>query len=248
MSSEEEASLWEHLDALRRTLLQVLLIIGVGFLFSFWFYEEITALLTLPLGGLKEFPQLVLLSPIEGFRVALRLSFWGGLILTSPLWLYLLFRFIKPALKPEEKQLVFPFLFTSLLFLVAGGCFAVKIAIPAANRYLYAFNDHMGQNLWSLTEYMDYTVLLLLGNALAFELASLLLLAIHYGILSHRTLRKQRRLMIVLILIISALLTPPDVCTQLLMAGPLMVLYEGAILYGRLTERGTRSRLSWSSK
>lgn len=196
----------------------------------------------LPPGGYLEIdrpisqPFLALFSPIDGMIATFKVSFWAGLLLTSPFWAYTMLRFIAPALHPNEKQLLLPFLGLSFFFVTAGICFAYFLTIPIANVYLQAFNSDIGMNLWSLSSYLDYTLVLLVANAMAFELALVLLFLVHLGIVTAESLANKRRHMIVGAFILGALLTPPDVLTQFLLAIPLICLYEASILYAKLRQ------------
>lgn len=188
---------------------------------------------------LQKIPQgtsLVLLGPLEGVLVAIKISLWVGIVASSPLWLWVLFQFITPALRPEEKRLVFPFIVVALLLMVMGGYFAFALTIPIANHYFFSFNAPFGHNLWSLERYLDYTLFLMLANALAFELAALGVFVVHRGMVSAEWLKSKRRVAIVSLLILSAVLTPPDFVTQLLLAMPLILLYEGLIIYARVRQ------------
>ncbi len=177
--------------------------------------------------------RLVVLGPIEGFRTALKACFWFGLVSSSPLWLLFVFQFVAPGLYESEQRLALPIIAFCLAFLAVGLLFGFYIAIPIANEALYAFNGSVGLNLWSLALYLDYTVVLLMANALAFELSALLLLLVHHRVVAEEWLRNKRRMMYVVIFLISAFLTPPDVLTQLLMAFPLLGMYELIVLYAR---------------
>lgn len=181
---------------------------------------------------------LIVLGPIEGFRTALKASFWFGMVVSSPVWLWLLFQFVAPALHSQEKRAALPVICFCLFFLILGGAFGFLVTIPIANKFLFAFNGTIGLNLWSLSLYLDYTVLLLLANALAFEMSALLFIAVHYGIVTAQWLTDKRRVMCVIIFVIAMLLTPPDVFTQLLMAIPMLIIYEGVILYAKSRQKG----------
>lgn len=180
-----------------------------------------------------ETPQqsLVLLSPMEGLSTAFKLSLWMGILVTSPLWLYIFFKFIAPALHRAEKLLVFPFFLLSFLFIMLGLTFAYFITLPIANQYLFNFNNQLGINRWSLALYMDYTILLLLSNALAFEIFAIILLLVHYRLLKASQMKSKRRHVIVAAFILGAILTPPDIISQLLLALPLILMYEMTIIY-----------------
>lgn len=193
----------------------------------------------LPSGGILEISfaekshPLALLSPLEGMQTTLKICFWIGLAATSPLWLWFIGQFIYPALHAGERKLLLPFLLLSLLFLGLGALFAYFVTIPLSNEMLFAFNNEIGVNLWSFSRYIDYTFLLLLANGLAFEIALLLFFCVHVGLLSADFMQSKRRHMILVAFIIGALLTPPDVFTQVMLAVPLIGLYELALLYAR---------------
>lgn len=177
---------------------------------------------------------LVLLGPLEGMKIALKTAFFVGVLLTAPLWAFCIARFIAPALRQAEKRAAIPFLLTSVGFIVMGGLFAYSVTIPLANTYLLQFNAALGTNLWSLSHYLDYTLFLLIANGAAFQLAAIGLFAVHYRVVTAELLSTHRRGAIVVAFILGALLTPPDVATQFLLAIPLIILYESVILYAKL--------------
>lgn len=178
--------------------------------------------------------KLLILGPIEGMLIVMKTCFWTGLAITSPLWLFLVLSFLTPALDAAHKTLLFPFLALSLLMMGLGVLFAFYCTLPVANHYLTFFNESIGENFWTLSHYLDYTVVLLLANGIAFECAVILLFLVHLNILTPDAMAKKRRHMIVGAFVLGALLTPPDVLTQVMLAVPLMVLYEAIIIYGRI--------------
>lgn len=296
----EFASLWDHLEELRKTLLRCFLIIIIGVAISFCFYQEVFHLLTSPLKqslGHSEFLQhqeirreriynpgpeaksytlpsnelshfsfspgktalsqrsillppdgyidvehivpkdrLLVLSPLEGMLVSFKTSFWIGLVGTSPFWIFVFLKFLSPALRENERRLLYPFLACSAIFVFSGLAFAFFVTIPLANQYLQAFNMEIGINLWSLSNYIHYSLFLLLSSAAVFELGFLLLFMVHCGFLSAEWMSAKRRHMIVIAFILGAIFTPPDVLTQLMLALPLIGLYELAILYAKIRE------------
>lgn len=185
---------------------------------------------------------LVLLGPLEGITTTLKVCFWTGIVITSPFWLYLVLSFIAPAFNASRRHLAIGFLAISLVFLFSGFLFAYCITLPLANQYLLAFSSSLGENLWSLQRYIDYTLLLLLANGLAFELSLVLFFLVHIGILTEEMMRSKRRHAIVAAFILAAVLTPPDVLTQILLAIPMLVFYELAILYAK------QKPLSWQER
>lgn len=185
----------------------------------------------------KPTANLVILSPLEGMISIFKISFWSGIVLTSPLWIFFFIQFIYPALYQPERQILMPFIVVSLLFLLGGGSFAFFLTIPLANEYFSLFNQGIGENLWVLSQYVDYSIILILSNAFAFEFIALLFFAVHLGLISAKKMKEKRRHMIVAAFIIGAILTPPDVLTQLMLAIPLIIFYEVIILYALLREK-----------
>jgi sec-independent protein translocase protein TatC len=177
--------------------------------------------------------RLAIFGPLEGVITALKISFWVGIAGTAPLWTYMLLCFVAPALRAQERYLILPFLGISLLFLIIGILFGFFVTIPLANLYLQTFNSNIGVNIWSLMSYLDYTFFLLLANALAFELCAVGLFAVHLKLVTAEGLAAQRRVMIVAAFVLGAVLTPPDILTQFMLAIPLICFYELVILFAR---------------
>lgn len=180
---------------------------------------------------------LLIMGPMEGLALVLKACFWLSLAFTAPAWMWIWLQFILPALKEQEKAILLPFLTLSLLCLGMGIALAYYLTVPIANQYLLLFNSSIGQNAWTLTHYMDYVLLLCLGHGVAAELALMLFILVHFRVLSSAYLISKRRYMIICAFILGALLTPPDVFTQLLLAIPLIGFYEVAIYYAKWRER-----------
>lgn len=189
-------------------------------------------------------PKLAVLGPVDGFTTILKVAFWGGIVISSPLWLFFLIRFINPGLYPNEQRLLLPFLIGSALFLATGFLMAYYITIPIANSYLFNLNTTIGVNMWTVSHYLDYTLFLFLANGIAFELGVVMLLLVHIGLFTSAYMIYMRRYMIVAAFVLGAILTPPDIITQLLVALPLIGLYELTILYAKYLERQVASQTS----
>lgn len=180
---------------------------------------------------------LSLFSPIEGFTTSLKISFWLGILLAAPIWIFLVTQFIKPGLRPFEKKRILPILLTSFTLIGLGILTAYCFTLPLTNAYFAAFNQSLGVNVWSLSNYVDYVLTIMLGHGIAFAAASILFLAVFFDWISPETLAGYRRHAIIAVLILAAILTPPDVLSQLLLAIPMLLLFEGALLYGRLSRK-----------
>jgi sec-independent protein translocase protein TatC len=224
---------WEHAHDLRNTLLKCFIVSSIGILIALFFYKEIFQFLQAPLNGEKLF----ILGPVDGITTTFKVCFFLGLTATSPFTLYFLLNFIAPAIDPKFYRLMIPFLTVSLFFMFLGFSLAYFITIPIANQYLMLFNQDIGLNLWSLSNYLDYTIVLMMGNGLSFEMAVIAIFLVHFQILTAKQLITGRRYFIVSAFIVSAILTPPDVLTQIMLAIPLIILYECIILYATLKTR-----------
>lgn len=239
MTSEEEvnATFWEHVSELRAVLLRSIFAILLGVSVALYFSHETLSFIkaTLPMPA-------SLFSPQEGFLALFKASFWIGFLGTSPYWILGILRFIKPALKGEIRSLLPGFTFLSLLFISSGIALCLFVSLPLANQFFFDFNQSIGTNLWGFAAYIDYMFLLVFAHGTAFEIGALLLLLIHTGILHWKTLAEKRRHAALFSLIIGALLTPPDVLTQLIIALPLMGFFELAILYGKIRQGSSRNK------
>lgn len=239
MTSEDEitATFWEHVSELRSVLLRALFAILLGTLTALYFSDVtlsfIQSTLSLPLS---------LFSPQEGFLSLFKIAFWLGFLGTSPYWILGILRFIKPAMRGKIKRLIPGFSFLSLLFISCGIALCLFVTLPLANQFFYDFNQSIGVNIWGFAAYVDFLLLLVFAHGTAFEIGALLLLLIHVGVLHWKTLAEKRRHAALFSLILGALLTPPDILTQLLIAIPLMGFFELAILYGKIRQRDTAGR------
>ncbi|MCC5832217.1 MAG: twin-arginine translocase subunit TatC [Chlamydiales bacterium] len=218
---------WEHVEELRKTLLRMMLVVALATVAAFCFHKPLFNILLAPL----EIEKLYLFSPLEGFTTVLKTAFWAGLLASSPLWTFFLLQFILPALRGREKRLILPFFFLSALFIVCGILLAYTVTLPLVTQFFRSFNEGIGENLWGLGETLNFALMLVLAHGLVFELYVGLLFLIHFSLLSADRLRQARRGVIVLILVLAALLTPPDLLSQILLALPMLLLYETAVFY-----------------
>ena len=228
----KRSEFWSHLFELRRTLLLILFVVVTGFVTTFFFHEKLLSLLLSPLPETSY----IQLSPLDGFLIALKLSFWSALVLTAPLWLYLVAKFIAPGLYNREKKALLLLLPLTLIFMSSGLLFAYKLTLPLVVKFLSGFT--VGTQMWALTNTVNFVLSILVAHALCFEIFALLFVLVHYGIVQSHHLSRARRYVIIGIFILAAIFTPPDVASQLLLVCPLWILYEGVTLYGSLRSKG----------
>ena len=235
----ESKPFMEHLEDLRRTLVLSAMALFVGMCIAGPFATKIMYWITRPLSVITDHPDKFLQSTevVGAVSLWMRVMVWGGFIIAAPAIMYFIGGFIFPGLTAKEKKVI---LKTSGF---AGGLFAVGVylgfrVLPIALRVMKQFHEWMHLNMmWTSASYFSFVMQLLLAFGLVFEMPVILVILGNLGIISAQQLRDKRRHVIVLIFIIAALLTPPDVCSQVLMAIPMMILYELTILVIRASER-----------
>ena len=229
----EDQSFWEHLEELRWTLLKIVACLALVSLTAFIFADRLLEAVRWPLtrmgAGVEWETEFVLrsLSPAEAFSASLQLSLLAGLILSLPFILYFSARFVFPALTPEEKRGLGPaFVAGGVLFYV-GAAFAFIVVLPLSLRFFWLYTQRLGvRPEWSLRNYTALVNKTSLAFGLAFEVPLVLLLLAKLEIVDYPMLKKFRRQAVVAIFVLAAVLTPPDVVSQVLLAVPILVLFE----------------------
>ncbi len=219
----------EHLEDLRRTILAAAGLLALGMAAALPLAPLLLKILRAPLSGITDRPAEFLrsLEIAGGFSIALQLTFWAGLLLATPFIILVLARFIFPALRAVERKAAAGALALTVILFIGGAAMGYLLVLPTALRLMLGLHTWLGIRAeWTITSYVAFTVQLLLGFGLAFELPVLLLALGWLGVVSSAMLVKYRRHAIVAIFILAMVLTPPDVFSQVLMAIPMMLLYE----------------------
>ncbi|HDQ03863.1 MAG TPA: twin-arginine translocase subunit TatC [Deltaproteobacteria bacterium] len=238
-NEDNKMSLTEHLIELRKRLLRIIIALGVGFgvcfLFKDWIFDVITRPLT---DVLPAESHLIYISVTEAFFVYMKLSFFAALMVTSPFVLYQIWKFISPGLLPREKKYVAPFVISSSLLFIGGILFGYFVVLPPAFKFFISFNSQYLQAMISFREYLSLFVTFLLGFGISFELPVFIFFLAKLGVVNAKMLSKQRKFAILFIFILAAILTPsPDALSQILMAIPLMFLYEISIFVAKVARK-----------
>lgn len=189
-------------------------------------------------------PQLVYMDPSASFLSAMHIAFFGGLFLASPFVLYFVAQFVLPALRKVEKKYFLPAFWIGLGLFLTGASFAYFVIMPPALKFAEMFAGFMGvsSQVWNADEYFSFVVKFMLGMGLGFELPVVLLALVKIGLLNYTKLKAMRRYMIVGNLILGALLTTPEVFTQVFMAIALQILFEAAVWVAWYWERQEKKR------
>ncbi|WP_374387457.1 twin-arginine translocase subunit TatC [Sandaracinobacter sp.] len=239
---DSKAPLIDHLIELRTRLLWSVAAILAAFFLCFAFAEQIFALLVRPLAAAGQ-DRVIFTQVFEAFFVKVRVAFFGALMLSFPVVATQMWRFVAPGLYRKEKAALLPFLGATPFLFVAGACFAYFLAIPTALKFLLGFQGDLGNSgvsqeaLPSVGQYLSFIMQFLFAFGVAFLLPVLLVLLNRAGIVTREQLVGFRRYFIVVAFVIAAIFTPPDVVSQLLLAVPLVILYELSLIAIRFTDR-----------
>jgi sec-independent protein translocase protein TatC len=226
-----------HLEELRKRIIICLAALCITFAGSYAFKEKLFWILMKPL--FKSFKgHMIFTGLTEAFFCYIKTALVAAILFAIPVIMYQLWLFIAPGLYDKEKKLLLPFVLLSSFFFIGGACFGYFVALPYAFQYLIGFSTDYVQAMPSMKEYLNLASMLLLAFGGTFELPLILTLLAKIGIVNASFLNKQRKYAILLIFIVAAIVTPtPDVVNQLLVAVPLIVLYEvgviGALIFGK---------------
>lgn len=223
-----------HLRELRTRLIRSLAVIFVAVIGCYLFKEQIFHFLTRPLAESPHAPAHMIFTGLhELFFTYIKISFLGGLFIGLPFLLWQLWLFTAPALYAHEKRIALPLVVISPLLFYGGGAFMYYLIMPIAVNFFLGFSSGDITALPAVKEYLTFLIKMVFGFGLAFELPVVLLLLVRIDTLKVTQLTNFRRYAFVLILVAAAILTPPDPMSQILLALPMMVLYEAAIFAAR---------------
>ncbi len=238
---EKEMNLAEHLDELRRRIIVVIVSVFLFGVVSFFYSESLLNLVTAPIQ--RSLDTLYFLTPYEAFLARIKISVLSGIILSSPIIFLELWFFVSPGLYRKEKKLVLPMVISSTVLFLLGVLFAHFMVIPFALQFFMGFQTYSLLPLISLGSYLSFFLSFVLVFGLAFNLPVLLIGLVALKVIGASFLVSQRKLVIVLIFILAAVLTPTaDIFTQCILALPLWLLFEGSILIARVIEKGRKTQ------
>ena len=230
----------DHLIELRRRLLWSFIALGAAFGLCLYFARPIFGFLVQPLLQAGQ-ERLVYTQLLEAFFVELKVGLFGGLILSFPFIANQLWQFIAPGLYRKEKRALLPFLVLTPFLFLGGAAVAYYFALPLALKFLLSYQGQMGgveaEALPAIGNYLSFVTRLIFGFGVAFLLPVLLMLLERAGLVTRDQLKRGRRYAIVIAFAVAAVLTPPDAVSMLLLAIPLVLLYEISLIAIWFTER-----------
>jgi sec-independent protein translocase protein TatC len=257
LRSEEEGdgggevkSFLEHLEDLRWTLIKSLTALVLAMIVCLLAGNWLAWALKRPIekSGVKI--RLEYLDPAAPFMSAIHMGFFGGIILSSPFIFYYIVQFVMPALKRKEKKYFFRACAIGTFLFLSGVSVCYFIIMPVALKAAVVYSEWLLGNkydpsveiLWRAEPYFNFTSKFMVGMGLGFELPVVLLTLVRLGVLDYQKLAAMRRYMIVICLVLGAVLTTPEVVTQLLMAAPLYILYETSVWIAWYWERQEKKK------
>ena len=240
-----KAPLLDHLIELRRRLLWCVLALAAAFAVCLWQARPIFAFLAQPLvkamEGMPGGPRLIYTSIFEAFFAEIKVAFFAALMIAFPIIANQIWRFVAPGLYAREKKAFAPFLILTPFLFLAGAAMAYFVCMPLALHFLLGYQGNIGgaqaEALPGIGNYLDFVTRFLFGFGIAFLLPVLLMLLEAAGLVTRAKLKRGRRYAIVIAFVVAAVLTPPDVVSQLLLAIPLLALYEFSLIAIWFTEK-----------
>lgn len=240
---QKKETIIEHLQELRHAIIISLLAFLLGVIICYFFLME--PMMAIVFGPIRQLGKdVVILGVAEGFMIQIKLACAGGIIMASPVILWQIICFVMPALYKQEKEAFFIYFFTSLLLFIAGiilgYLFVLKIGL---HTFLIDYNKGF-KTMISASRYISFFTYFLLPFGLIFQIPLLTYFLSMLGVITPGFLRRNRSYAILVILIVAAVLTPPDVLSQILLTLPMVFLYEISILLSVLVDRKKKLKIS----
>ncbi len=233
---EKKLTFIEHLGELRRRLIYIALAILAGTIVSFVFVEHLTALVLEPARGL----QFIYLSPPELFLAYIRISLIVGIVATSPITLLQIWLFLRPGLLKNERLYLTAALIAGVFFFLLGVGFAYQIILPLTIEFFVNIAHQDIEPMFSMGSYIGFISSILLSFGLVFEMPTVVVLLAKFQLITARSLRQFRKFVYLGIVVTAAVLSPPDIVSQFLLAGPMVLLFELSVVLAAMIQRRQR--------
>lgn len=233
--NDKEQTFLEHLGELRKRIIYISIATFVAAIICSFFSLQLLNFVMLPLQrALPAKSHIIFTGLTEAFWVRIEVALVVALFLTSPFNFYQIWAFVAPGLKAKEKHFMIPFVFSSSFLFITGASFAYFFIFPVAFRFLISYGGSNLVALPSIKAYISLVLKLIFGFGIVFELPVVTFFLAKFGIVDHKFMIKNFAYAILIIFIVSAILTPPDIFSQFLMAIPLMILYVVSIFIAKL--------------
>ena len=236
-----EGTLISHLLELRSRLLRAMIAVLIAFLPCAYYSNQIFDWLSAPLvSKLPQGQKLIATTVTATFTAPLKLSLVAGLLIAMPYVLYQVWAFVAPGLYRKEKRFALPLLASAILLFYLGVAFSYFFVFPLVFRFFIATTPHNVQLMADVTNYLQFALTLFVAFGVAFETPVAVVLLVLTELVTLQKLRSVRGYVLIVVFIVAAILTPPDVMSQTAMAIPMYLLYEGGILFAAILQRSSR--------
>lgn len=236
MPEDKKMPVTKHLEELRLTLIKIVLAVVAGTIISYFYRLQILAFLQVPIKMVLKDEPLRFFTLMEPFIIHIKVSVYSGIFFSVPVILYQIWMFVAPGLLQKERKYLAPFVLMGTLFFLFGASLCYFIILPYGTQFFINFDPSL-QSTINISSYISFCIRLILVFGMVFQLPLILVLASKIGLVTSKTLAKNRKYAYVLFFITGAALTPPDPLTQTLMAGPLVLMYEISVLLTKIFGR-----------
>ena len=226
-----------HIEELRSRLIKIVIVFFVFFIIAFLWWKNIFAFLAKPATDVLKTStdsEMIFTNLVEPFMTAVKVSLYTALFASLPLILYQFWKFIAPGLYDNEKKMALPFVVFGTLMFYIGAAFAYFVVFPIGFKVLITFGGDNFTAMLKISEYVSVALKIMIGFGIAFELPVLSYFLAKLSLITDKTLKEFFRYAVVIIFIVAAVLTPPDLFSQLAMATPLLVLYGLSIWIAKI--------------
>jgi sec-independent protein translocase protein TatC len=242
--NDSEMPFLEHLEEFRKMVIRAGIAIAIGMAICAYFVPWLTQVLREPAQAYIDSGQIMLqhAEVTAGFKMWFTLALWGGILISMPALMVIVGSFVLPGIKNSERRIFQRVSFFSGILFIGGVVLGYRVTLPLAMKIMLGFTNRLGgEAIWNYQTFIGFTLQVLLGFGVAFQLPIVIILLGKLGILNSSQLMEKRRHVIVGLFLLAMLLTPPDVMTQILMAVPLILLYEFCVWFLYFSE-GVKGR------
>jgi sec-independent protein translocase protein TatC len=232
---KKELGFLDHLEELRGRIIKSILSILLFSIVAYVFSERLLDFVTRPI------PEVYFMAPTEAFSTRIKISLIAGIIVSVPVIFYHAWKFIVPGLFEKEVKLIIPAVLASTIFFLIGATFCFWFVLPLSMKFLLGFGTEKLKPMIKIKDYISFVSYMILAFGSVFELPVISYFLGRIGIITPRTLIKGRKYAVTTILILAAVITPPDVFSQFMLAGPLYFLYEVSIIVVKIIQRKKRT-------
>jgi len=225
---EDRKPITEHLDELRRCIIRSGIAIFIFSIIAYFFSSSILDWLTAPIQN--EMGRVYFFSPTDAFVVRLKTALFSGCVIASPFVLHQVWNYVSPGLYSKEKKVLLPWSIASWVLFLIGIWFAFEIVLPVTLNFLLGFQTSFMSPMISVNYYLSFAISLILSFGIAFDFPIFILALVHVGLLKPETLSRFRKQAYVFVFVAAMFLTPPDMISQVLLAIPLLVLFEVSVI------------------